>query len=321
MYRTKLGVMYQGDCADLLRRPPLTRRKGLVNLILTSPPFPLNRKKKYGNLTGDEYLTWLKGLAPLFRDYLAPDGSIVIELGNAWEPGQPTMSTLPMRALLAFQEAAKLHLCEEFICFNTARLPSPAQWVNVERIRVKDAFTRVWWLSPSPKPKADNRNVLKPYSESMNHLLKTGKYNAGQRPSEHHIGEKSFLINNGGAIPPNVLNVLPFSNTRADDPYQKYCRENGVAPHPARMPPTLADFFIRFLTDERDLVMDPFAGSNTTGSAAEKLARHWISIEKDATYAKTSQARVPVVPRSARLSPLSRQFEGSSVGSASRSAE
>jgi site-specific DNA-methyltransferase (cytosine-N4-specific) len=159
--------MYQGDCEAVLKSYPITRRKGKVQLILTSPPFPLNRKKKYGNLTGEEYLNWLEKLAPLFRDYLTLDGSIVIELGNAWEGGKPVMSTLPLKALMAFLEAAELNLCQEFICYNPARLPTPAQWVTVERIRVKDSFTRLWWMSLVERPKANNRRVHKPYSSHM----------------------------------------------------------------------------------------------------------------------------------------------------------
>ena len=199
------------------RTPPL-----LMLLILMS--LPLNRKKKYGNRTGEEYLNWLKNLAPLFRDYLTSDGSIVLELGNAWEAGKPIMSTLPLKALMAFLEAADFNLCQEFICYNPARLPTPAQWVTVERIRVKDSFTRLWWMSLVERPKANNRNILTEYSKSMKDLLKKGTYNAGPRPSGHHIGKKSFLSNNGGAIPPNVLvpshssceltNILPISNTR-----------------------------------------------------------------------------------------------------------
>ena len=303
VYETKLGRMYVGDCAEVLQSYPVTRRKGKCQLILTSPPFPLNRKKKYGNLTGEEYLDWLSGLAPLFRDYLTDDGSIVLEIGNAWNSGSPTMSTLPVRALLGFLDAADLHLCQEFICYNPARLPSPAQWVNVERSRVKDAFTRVWWMSPNERPKADNRKVLTQYSKSMQDLLRKGSYNPGKRPSEHDIGEKSFLTDNGGAIPPNVLipsggastlplfEVLPIANTRANDPYQLYCRENGLTPHPARMQGRLADFFIRFLTDEGDLVIDPFSGSNTTGAAAQELGRKWLSIEMDEVYARGSESR------------------------------
>jgi site-specific DNA-methyltransferase (cytosine-N4-specific) len=296
--------MYKGDCEQVLVMRPVSDLRGRVQLILTSPPFPLNRKKKYGNLTGEEYLGWLANLAPLFREYLTVDGSIVLEIGNAWEPGAPVMSTLPMRALLQFLESGGLRLCQEFICFNSARLPSPAQWVTVERIRVKDAFTRVWWMSPCERPKADNRKILTRYSKSMQELLRKGTYNSGQRPSEHHIGKRSFLQDNGGAIPPNVLvpggsdsqsplfEVLPIANTRARDPYHMYCRQLGVTPHPARMAEQLAEFFVEFLTDEGDLVLDPFAGSNTTGTVAERLRRRWVSIEKDSNYVKTSEVRI-----------------------------
>ena len=304
-YATSLGTMYVGDCEDLLSRAPLTQYQGQVQLVLTSPPFPLNRKKRYGNLSGEEYLEWLKRLAPLLSSFLTPDGSIVIELGNVWERGRPTVSTLPLRALMAFQEGAGLHLCQEFICYNPARLPSPAQWVTVERIRVKDAFTRAWWMSPSERPKASNTKILKTYSDSMVKLLEKGTYNAGTRPSEHNIGDESFLTNNGGAIPPNVLvpvpdepsealtELLSIANTNSNDAYQAHCRENGIRPHPARMQERLAEFFIRFLTDESDLVMDPFAGSNTTGAVAERLKRKWLSVEANEQYSTASRVRLP----------------------------
>jgi hypothetical protein len=308
-YRTPSGAMYRGTCEPLLRSRAFLRETGKAQLIFTSPPFVLNRKKKYGNLEGRHYVRWIASLADLFKRYVAPNGSIVIELGNAWEPGQPTMSTLAMEALLAFKKRGDFHLCQEFICFNPARLPSPAQWVNVERCRVKDSFTRVWWLSPTPRPEADNRRVLVNYSESMRSLLRRGTYNSGTRPSEHHIGDKSFLADNGGAIPPNVLipaqldiakqleiaigpvDILSIANTGASDAYQAFCRKAGVAAHPARMPPKLANFFIEFLTRPGDLVLDPFGGSNTTGSAAESLGRRWISIEPDENYVFGSRAR------------------------------
>jgi DNA modification methylase len=287
-YETTRGQMYRGFAEDVLAAEPLRKHRGKVQLIFTSPPFPLNRKKKYGNQQGDAYVKWLAGFAPIFREFLKKDGSIVLELGNAWEPGEPVMSPLALRALLEFLDAGKFHLCEQFIVYNPARLPGPAQWVNVERIRVKDSFTHVWWMSTSARPKADNRRVLKPYSKSMNSLLKNKKYNSGKRPSEHHIGEASFFRNNKGAIPSNVLT---FSNTKPNDIYLKYCREKGLTPHPARMPIGVPEFFIKFLTTPRNLVLDPFAGSNTTGAAAESLKRRWVSIEANDEYADSSIGR------------------------------
>jgi site-specific DNA-methyltransferase (cytosine-N4-specific) len=282
--------MLVGETARFLSSEEGIKYKGKVQLVFTSPPFPLNRKKRYGNIQGEAYIAWLAAFGPPLRDLLTPDGSIVMEIGNAWEPGNPTMSTLALKSLLGFVEQGGLHLCQQFICHNPAKLPSPAQWVNVERIRVTDAFTHVWWMSTTPRPKADNRRVLREYSASMRQLLQTGSYNAGRRPSEHNIGETSFLRDNGGAIPSNVLS---FSNTAATDDYQRYCVENNLPKHPARMPSGLADFFIKFLTDAEELVFDPFAGSNTTGASAERLGRRWLSLEMNPQYAAGSIGRFP----------------------------
>ena len=287
-YRTSLGMMVVGSAEIALASNLLDSYRGNAQLIFTSPPFPLNRKKAYGNLQGDNYIKWLADFAPMFANFLKEDGSIAIELGNSWKPGHPVMSTLALKALLEFLERGDFSLCQQFICSNKARLPSPAQWVNVERIRVKDAFTHVWWMALTTKPKADNRRVLTPYSDAMQKLLETKKYNAGKRPSEHSIGAESFLKDNGGAIPSNVITV---ANTSANDSYLKYCREHDVPLHPARMPFDLAKFFINFLTEPGDLVIDPFGGSNVTGAAAESLGRRWVSIERETEYAEASISR------------------------------
>ena len=287
-FRTKRGRIYCCNAEDYFHSPKAKKHFGKVQLIFTSPPFPLNTKKAYGNLQGEEYTDWLAEFAPLFKQMLTPTGSIVLEMGNAWEPGQPVMSTLALEGLLKFLNEGQLKLAQQFICHNPARLPSPAQWVNVERIRLKDSYTHLWWMAATERPYADNRNVLKPYSPSMLKLLKSGKYNSGTRPSQHTIGEKSFLTDNSGAIPSNVLT---FSNTSNGDSYQRYCRKHELELHPARMHTGLPEFFIKLLTKPGDMVLDPFAGSNTTGAAAEKLKRRWIAIEARRDYVHASVGR------------------------------
>jgi DNA modification methylase len=289
MYKTDLGVSVLGKAEDVLQAAKyIDSLDKQVDLIFTSPPFPLNTKKKYGNEQGDAYVKWLADFAPRFKDVLKPKGSIVLELGNAWEPGRPVMSTLALKALLAFLEKGGLTLCQQFVWYNPARLPSPAQWVNVERIRVKDAYTHLWWMAKTDRPHADNRQVLTKYSPSMEKLLKRQKYNTGKRPSEHHIGEKSFLTNNSGAIPSNIITL---ANTHSSSDYLTYCRANELQPHPARMPTGLAEFFIKFLTKKNMLVLDPFSGSNTTGAAAEGLGRRWMAIEANEQYLLGSRGR------------------------------
>ncbi|WP_345291128.1 site-specific DNA-methyltransferase [Flavobacterium hankyongi] len=275
--------------------------KGKVNLIITSPPFPLNNKKQYGNEKGEEYLKWFIDMAPIFSDLLTEDGSLVIEIGNAWEPERPVQSLLHLECLfgLVKHPKANLRLIQEFICYNPSKLPSPAQWVTVNRLRTVDSYTHVWWIAKNDFPKADNSKVLRPYSKSMQSLLKKQKYNAGKRPSEHNISETGFLKDNGGSIAHNFFeleqvddnrevrlphSVLSFSNTSSNDYYLKMCREKNIKPHPARMSGGLVNFFIEFLTDEDDLILDPFSGSNTTGYCAEKLNRNWMSFEVKEDY-------------------------------------
>ena len=287
-FKTDKGKCYHSSIEDFLKSIHSKKLKGKVNLIFTSPPFPLNRKKKYGNKIGEEYLKWLVKIAKDLKELLADDGSLVIEIGNSWEPGLPEMSTLPIESLLAIKTQAEYHLCQQFIWYNTAKLPSPAQWVTVERIRVKDSFTSIWWFSKTSKPKANNKNVLTEYSKSMKKLLKTGKYNSGIRPSEHVINVDSFTKDNSGAIPSNVL---ISANTLSNSSYLDYCKKNGIELHPARMPIDLPNFFIKLLTDENDLVLDPFGGSNTTGESAEKLNRKWVSVEANEAYILGSKGR------------------------------
>lgn len=296
IFSTDLGQLYVGKSEDVLRTSTLKKYLGKCQLVFTSPPFALTRQKQYKNAAADEYVDWLARYARLLTKFLTPTGSIVIEIGNSWEPERPVVSTARLEALLAFKKRAKLNLCQEFVWYNPARLPSPTEWVNVRRIRVKDAFTHIWWMSPSDFPKADNKTVLRPYSASMKKLIEKQDYNSGKRPSEHHVGAKSFLRDNGGAIAPNVFdadtvpNLLKIGNTGYNQKYITFCKENNIPQHPARMPPHLADFFIRFLTDKGDLVLDPFAGSNTTGQVAERLARRWIGVEASEQYAIGSVA-------------------------------
>lgn len=308
LYSTDLGKYYIGKSEEILNKGLGKELKNKVQLLITSPPFPLNKKKRYGNLQGEEYKDWFIGLAKLFADLLTDDGSIVIELGNSWEPNRPVQSILHLESLMGFvsDSSANLRLCQEFICYNPSRLPSPAQWVTINRIRTIDSFTHVWWMAKSDNPKADNRNVLRPYSKSMKSLLKRQSYNSGKRPSEHKISNTSFLTDHNGSIMPNVLelekiddnrelrlpaNMLSIANTNANGFFLKTCRERKITPHPARMQPELVNFFIEFLTEPGDIVLDPFAGSNTTGFCAELLERRWYGIEANLEYGKQSSIR------------------------------
>jgi DNA modification methylase len=283
-YKTKYGLAYWGNAIELLD----ILEDGTVDLIMTSPPFALRRKKEYGNVDAEKYIEWFLPFAERFYDILKPNGSLVIDIGGSWIPGKPVRSLYHYELLLALckKPTRKFYLAQEFFWYNPARLPTPAEWVNVRRERVKDAVDCIWWLSKDPHPKANNRNVLQPYSDSMQELLERG-YKAKLRPSGHDISTK-FSRDNGGAIPPNLLKI---ANTESNSKYLRACRQFGLKPHPARYPAGVPEFFIKFLTEPDDLVLDPFAGSNVTGEVAEKLNRRWIAFEIVEEYLKGSRFR------------------------------
>jgi site-specific DNA-methyltransferase (cytosine-N4-specific) len=293
-YETKLGKILHGDSLEKLA----LLKPASVDLIMTSPPFGLVRKKEYGNADAHDYLDWFRPFGELFHRCLKDNGSLVIDIGGAWIKGQPTRSLYHFELLIMLCKEYGFHLAQEFYWWNPSKLPSPAEWVTVRRVRVKDAINTVWWLSKSPWPKASNRRVLQPYSPAMNDLLANG-YVAKLRPSGHDISD-NFSTNNGAAIPPNLL-AIP--NTESNSAYLQYCKEHGLKTHPARYPAALPEFFVRMLTDPGDLVVDPFGGSCVTGEVAERLDRKWLCVELDEEYLQGAVSRFPVVPRKKQANP------------------
>lgn len=281
--QTEYGQIVHGDSLAYMRDEIADES---VDLIFTSPPFALLRKKDYGNVEEDKYVEWFRSFAEQFHRILKPTGSLVIDIGGSWIPGQPTRSLYHFELLIMLCRKLEFHLAQEFHWWNPSKLPTPAEWVNVRRIRVKDAVNCVFWLSKTPWPKAGNRRVLTPYSDSMLDLLENG-YHAKLRPSGHDISEK-FQRDNGGAIPPNLL-AIP--NTESNSFYLRYCRERGIKPHPARFPARLPEFFIRMLTDAGDTVFDPFGGSCVTGEVSERLQRRWTCCEIVDEYVEGAKGR------------------------------
>lgn len=305
LYETPLGKAYVADSLEFMRSMP----PDSVNLVMTSPPYALHFKKEYGNADQGDYVEWFLPFAEEFKRILRDDGSIVIDIGGAWMQGQPTRSLYHFELLIALCRKLGLYLAQEFFWYNPAKLPSPAEWVNVRKIRVKDAVECVWWLSKMPNPKASNQKVLQEYSPDMRRLLERG-YKAKVRPSGHIITKK--FKDNGGSIP---ANIIICGNNDANGHYLERCKETGHKPHPARFPIHLPLFFIRFLTDPGDLVIDPFAGSNTTGEACEAEGRRWIAVDHNRDYLEVGKFRfepdnqVVALPQNTRRRPAKGQAE------------
>ena len=75
-----------------------------INLILTSPPYPLITQKAYGNRDPRAYVDWLTELAASWKQKLADTGSLVINLADVFNPGSPSVSL--------YQERLLINLCD-----------------------------------------------------------------------------------------------------------------------------------------------------------------------------------------------------------------
>ncbi len=285
LYSTPYGSAYVGDSLELLDQLDANS----VDLVITSPPFALQREKSYGNVNQEAYVDWLVNFCRKIYYVLAPTGSFVIDLGGAYQSKRPVRSLYNYHLLIKLCEELDFRLAEEFFWFNPSKLPSPIEWVNKKKIRTKDSVNTVWWLSKGDYPKADVRRVLVPYSDRMKKLHRNPEkyYRPKLRPSGHDIGA-GFATDNGGAIPSNLLQI---PNTDSSSQYLRLCKDLEIDSHPARFPLKLPKFFIDFLTEPDDLVLDMFAGSNTTGLAAEISQRRWVAFEKDPIYLAASAFR------------------------------
>jgi DNA modification methylase len=297
-YKTRLGAAYLADSLQTLRAIP----DRCVNTVITSPPYALHFKKEYGNADKVDYIAWFLPFAREVFRVLPDDGSFILNIGGSYNAGTPTRSLYHLKLLIALVEEVGFHLAQECFWYNPAKMPTPAEWVNVRRIRIKDSVEYVFWLGKTAWPKANNRGVLKPYSPDMERLVKRG-LRATVRPSGHAIKASFSNGDAGGAIPSNIIeetpesqndvpsDLLKFGNNAANDQYTMKCKAAGIRIHPARFPAALPEFFIRLVTEPSDLVLDPFAGSNTTGAVAEGLGRRWIAMDQVEDYLKASAFR------------------------------
>ena len=283
----RYGRIVHADSIDYMP----TMDEASVDLVVTSPPYAFSAgERSFSNPKPEDYVDWFLPFGREIFRVLKDTGSLVLNMGSVWNKGSPTTSLYHYETLIALCRKVGFHLAQEMYSYKV-NLGS-MEWTNVRRIRLKSYIENVFWLSKTEWPKADNRNVLVPYGESMLSTLESSKKKRkGEvvvRPSGRRVLTK--YNDNGGGI---ASNLVATPNTASNDYYHKGCIEKDMIRHDARFPPLFAEFFIRFLTGEGDMVLDPFAGSCTTGEAAEATRRKWICVEKDGKYLPGAMLRFP----------------------------
>lgn len=274
-YTTQNGNAY---CGDSLKLIPEILEDNSVDLLFTSPPFPLLVEKEYGNVNQERYIDFFMPYVESILPKIKDTGSIVLDFGNTWSKGIPAFNIYQFRILLKLVDDYGLYLACPMYWYNPSRLPLPAIFTAKRKLRPVDKIDNVWWLCKSPlETKSDMTQVLVPYSKSMKKFFRK------------HRNNKSMSWQKGeGALPCNLLEI-PNTNNRSQ--YHVACRKLKIKGQPSTMPPKLAEWFIKALTVEGDLILDIFAGSNTTGYVAETLNRRFITIEERLEYVAKSSFR------------------------------
>jgi len=264
-----------------------------VSLNFSSPPYPLVQQRDYGGWSADSYVDHLLEHCEASKPKLCADGSLVLNLGDVYEQGRPELSLYQEEVALGLKKLG-YHFCGRTIWVNPSK-PKTTPWVTKRRERIANGVETFWWWAPSTNPKANNRNVLVPYGEKqLRTIARGGELRkcslGGAKQSSEGL---RYRTNNGGSIPFNILNLAPEGS---NSHFVRESKRLGLPVHPARMPQKIAEFFIRFLTEEDDLVVDPFAGSGTTAAACEALNRQWVGFEKCQEYAVASGIRLEGSP-------------------------
>lgn len=258
-----------------------------LQLILTSPPYPLVRKKEYQREDTQNYLSWLTSLAEGWLGKLKDDGSLVLNLSDCWNKKEPTLNLYQERLLLELVDKIGYHLIQRLYWHSPSKIPS-SHWVTIKKYRLNNSVEHLFWLGKSPEPKTHIERVLKPYGASMRRSLAAGGDRRTERPSSHGGTQNGFGLDRGGSIP---FTLQSWTHAASQGGYFSFCRNNNLPIHPARFPKELPEFCVNLLSDPGDTVYDPFSGSGTTAATCEKLERKWIASERSLSYLQGSLGR------------------------------
>lgn len=289
-FTTQNGISFWGDANAM---PSLFHEE--IDLIVTSPPY-FGHQREYGGFAGSEvgFVDEMVSIIEAWLRMLTNTASIVLNLGDVTEKGEGCLSLYKERLLLALRSRLGLKLVGKFYWISPTKMPT-GHWVTKSRRDVVNAAEDCYWFSLNPKEvKANNRNVLVEYSEKQKQYIESSQRKSParkKRPSGQAANAESFYVDNGGAIPNNLIYAVPEP---AQSPYSKYCEEHGLPRHPAMFPAEVPEFFIRYLTERGDVCWDPFAGSAVSGVAAELNDRYWISSELGKEYVEGQIGRMLV---------------------------
>jgi DNA modification methylase len=264
--------LHLGDCHEVLQRLP----DNSVDLVFTSPPYADQRKTTYGGIHPDEYVRWFLPISNQLLRVLKPTGTFVLNIKEKVVEGE--RSTYVMELILAMRNQGWLWT-EEFIWHK--KNSYPGKWPN----RFRDSWERLLQFNKDKKFNMYQESVMVPMGDWAKNRLKnlsdTDKTRDTSKVGSGFGKNVSNWLNRDMAYPTNVLHLATECNNKN---------------HSAAFPEDLPEWFIKLFTQEGDWVLDPFMGSGTTNSVAQRMSRNSIGIEiLPEYYHQTQKMLQPVV--------------------------
>ncbi|MFA6134738.1 MAG: site-specific DNA-methyltransferase [Phycisphaerae bacterium] len=257
-----------GDCREVLKAIP----SDSVSLVVTSPPYADQRKNTYGGIRPDAYVDWFLPISEQLLRVIKPDGSFVLNIKERVAAGE--RHTYVLELILAMRKQGWLWT-EEYIWHK--KNCHPGKWPN----RFRDAWERCLHFTKTTSFAMYQEAVMVPMGDWRHARLKKLSETDKRRDNSHvNSGFGKRIANWVGremAYPTNVIHLAT---------------ECGNRNHSAAFPLDLPKWFIRLLTKEGDLVLDPFLGSGTTAVAAIQLGRYFVGVEIDPSFVSLAKSRI-----------------------------
>lgn len=275
-----------GDCIDVLKQ----MEDGSIDMIMTSPPYA-DQIKNYGDVVEkvkpDAYIDWFLPRAKEFYRVLSPTGSFILNINDKTDG--KFQNIFVFKLVVELCETVGFHLVRDYIWYNPATPPNV--FSRGKMGRTKKSHEYCFWFSKSDTWTFNMDPIRKPYGSGMKKIIEgdeiyRGDRHKNTRPSRHNFDLSHPWKDNGGADPGSVISI---SNTASNGTLHKICDELQLK-HPARYPEKLVEFFILSGTNEGDVILDPFAGSGTTGVVAKKNGRNFICIDVNPDFQKIGTA-------------------------------
>ena len=269
----ELNKTHLGDCMELSKK----LGDESVDLVVTSPPYAdtVSYGDKVNIFSPENYVDWF---LPLFHEanrFLKPSGSFILNINDRATKGSRHIYVFDLVTRIVKETGLKLF--DRYIWFKKSALPMTGEK------RLNDRIEYIFHFVKNPKKfKTNTDKVREPYKE-----ISLKRFKSKVHGNDIVNPDGTTELSHRGSSKPHPLGKKPITVFRFD---------TGSAlrglKHPAPFHPQLPEFFVKWLTDKNDLVLDPFMGGGTVALVCKRMDRNHLGFETNQTYIEMTEERL-----------------------------